>query len=103
MLKREGSDEIATSLKEDESPPQYMHSPVARSAIISPADSSPSPVTMTPIAANFPKAITPTATGPLAKLICIMSEGIEWLSSIDPTDRNAVKKSSNILLMNWQM
>jgi hypothetical protein len=33
-----------------------------------------------------------TATGPLAKSICIMSESIKWLSTIDPTDRNAVKK-----------
>jgi hypothetical protein len=34
----------------------------------------------------------PTATGPLAKLICIMSESIKWLSNIDPTNRKAAKK-----------
>jgi hypothetical protein len=71
MLKKEGSDVNATTLKEDESPPQSMHSPVARSAIISPAVCSSSPVTVAPIPTSqrqlYMVAVASTATGSLAK------------------------------------
>jgi hypothetical protein len=37
-------------------------------------------------------AVAPTATGPLAKSICIMAESIRRLSNIDPANRKAAKK-----------
>ena len=37
-------------------------------------------------------AVAPTATGPMAKSICIMAESIRRLSNIDPVNRKAAKK-----------
>ena len=88
-------------IAEDKSSTQ---SPIAK-RIISPAASTSgaSPVlAATPIAAPQRQlamvAVTPTtATGPLAKSLCLMSESIERLSNFDPADRKSSKKELKYL------
>jgi hypothetical protein len=85
------------------------HNPIARSTrIFLPPVSSPSPVAVTPIATpqrllDMIGVAPTTATGPLAKLLYLMSESIQCLSHFDPETERLPKKSWNILLTNrWR-
>jgi hypothetical protein len=98
LIKKAASDVIHTS-KQDQTP-QSAPSPVAR--IISPTASSPSPVAVTPIASSqrqlaMVDTVAPTATGPLSKSLCLMSESIKRLSHVDIDDRNTTKKELTYL------